>query len=86
MLGVEFDKSVFLTYWRPIALKLSHFMVLCNFLGRDRALKAIYSWYISPKHALAMNRHILVWANLILGRFRDAVLPYFSLFLAASDP
>ena len=70
-------------------------MVLCDFLGRARALKAIYSWYISPKHALAMNRHILVshfghlvslvWAKLILGRFRDAVLPDFSRFPDASD-
>ena len=58
-------------------------------------LKAINSWYISPKHALAMNRHILfshfghlaslVWAKLILGRFRDAVLPDFSRFPAGSD-
>ena len=49
----------------------------------------------SPKHALAMNRHILishfghlaslVWAKLILGRFRDAVLPDFSRFPAGSD-
>ena len=56
-----------------------------------RALKAINSWNISPKHALAMNRHILVshighlaslvWAKLILGRFRDAVLPDFLDFL-----
>jgi len=36
------------------------FIVLCDFLGRARALKAINSWYISPKHALAMNRHILI--------------------------
>ena len=66
-------------------------MVLCDFLARARALKAINSWYISPKHALAMNRHILVshfghlaslvWAKLILGRFRDAVLPDFLDFL-----
>ncbi len=66
-------------------------MVLCGFLGRARALKAIYSWNISPKHALAMNRHILVshfghlaslvWAKLILGRFRDDVLPDFLDFL-----
>ena len=70
-------------------------MVLCDFLGRARALKAINSWNISPKHALAMNRHILVshfghlaslvWAKLILGRFRDAVLPDFSRFPAGSD-
>ena len=51
----------------------------------------VNSWYISPKHALAMSRHIvvshfghlasLVWAKLILGRFRDAILPDFSRFL-----
>ena len=67
-------------------------MVLSNFLGRARSLKAIYSWDINPKHALKMNRHILVplfghlaslaWAKLILGRFRDAVLPDFSRFPA----
>ena len=49
---------------------------MCDFLGRARALKAINSWNIRPKHALAMNRHIvvshfddlasLVWAKLIL--------------------
>jgi hypothetical protein len=49
----------------------------------------------TPGHALAMNRHILVsnfghlasllWAKLILGRFRDAVLPDFSRFPAGSD-
>ena len=58
-------------------------MALCDFLGRARALKAIYSWNISPKHVLAINRHILashfghlaslVWAELIQGHFRDAV-------------
>jgi hypothetical protein len=61
-------------------------------------LKAIYSWNTSPKHALAMNWHILVsrfdyfchlaslvWAKLILGRFRDAVLPDYSRFPADSD-
>jgi hypothetical protein len=79
----------------PFANLSDDFMVLCDFLGRARALKAINSWYISPKHALAMNRHILVshfghlaslvWAKLILGRFRDAVLPDFSRFPAGSD-
>ena len=59
-------------------------MVLCDFLGRARALRKISSWNISSKHALAINRHILVsrfghlaslmWARLILGRSRDAVL------------
>ena len=59
-------------------------MVLCDFLERVRALGTISSWNISPKHALAINRHILVsrfchlasliWACLILGRFRDAVV------------
>ena len=75
----------------PFANLSDDFVVLCDFLGRARALKAIHSWNISPKHALAMNRHILVshfghlaslvWAKLILGRFRDAVLPDFLNFL-----
>ena len=68
----------------PFANLSDDFMVLSDFLGRARALKAINSWNTSPKHALAMNRHILashfgqlaslVWAKLILGRFCDAVL------------
>ncbi len=57
----------------------------------------IYSWNISPKHALALNRHILesrfghfaslVWAKPILGRFRDEafVLPGLYRFPAGSD-
>ena len=70
-------------------------MVLCDFLGRARALKAINSWNISPKHALAMNRHILiphfghlasfVSEKLILGPFCDAALPNFYQNPAASD-
>ena len=68
----------------PFANLSDDFMVLCDFLGRVRAFRAINNWNISPKHALALNRHILVshfghlaslvWAQLILGRFRDAVL------------
>ena len=68
----------------PFANLSDDFMVLCDLLGRVRAFRAINNWKISPKHALAMNRHILVshfghlaslvWAQLILGRFRDAVL------------
>ena len=64
-------------------------------LVNSLAIPLIYSWYISPKHALSMNRHILVshfghlaslvWAKLILGRFRDAVLPDFSRFHGGSD-
>ena len=75
--------------------KINDFKVLYDFLGRARALKAIKSWNLSPKHALAMNRHILVskfghlaslvWAKLILGRFRDTVFPDFSRFPAGSD-
>ena len=73
------------------------FMVLClcDFLGRTRALKAIYNWNIYPKLALAIDRHFLVyhfdhlanmmWAKLILRRFRDAMLPDFSRFPASSD-
>ena len=71
-------------------------MALRCFLERARALKAInLQLEHHPKHALAMNLHILishfchlaslVWAKLILGRFRDAVLPDFSQFLAGSD-
>jgi len=77
----------------PFSNLLDDFMVICDFLGRARALKAIYSRNISPKHAFAMNRHILVsnfghlaslvWA--ILGRFHDSVLPDFSRFPAGSD-
>ncbi len=65
--------------------EVGDFMVLCDFLGRVRALRTISNWNVSPKHALATNRHILVsrfghlaslmWARLIIGRFRDAVLP-----------
>jgi hypothetical protein len=72
----------------PFANLSDDFMVLCDFLGRVRALRAINSWNINPKHALAMNRHILItrfghlaalaWARLILSRFRDSVLPNFS--------
>ena len=65
------------------------FMVLCDFLGRARALKAIYSWNISPEHALVMSRHFLVShfghlaslvrAKLILGYVRDDVTQFFSI-------
>jgi hypothetical protein len=75
----------------PFSNLSDDFMVLCDFLGRARALKAINSWNISPKHALTMKRHSLVshfghlaslvWAKLILGRFRDDVLPDFLDFL-----
>ncbi len=33
----------------PYANLSDKFMVFCDFLGRARALKAINSWYISPK-------------------------------------
>jgi hypothetical protein len=69
----------------PFANLSDDFMVLCDFLGRVRAFRAINKWNINPKHALAINRHILItrfghlaalmWARLILSRFRDAVLP-----------
>ena len=69
----------------PFANLSDDFMVLCDFLGRVRAFRAINRWNINPKHALAINRHILItrfghlaalmWARLILSRFRDAVLP-----------
>jgi hypothetical protein len=36
------------------------FMVLCYFLERLRALRTISSWNISPIHALAISRHIMV--------------------------
>ena len=49
----------------PFANLSGDFMVLlCDFLGRARAVKAINSWDISPKHALAMNRHIVSFWSL----------------------
>jgi hypothetical protein len=79
----------------PFANLSEDFMVLCDFLGRVRAHRAINSWNISPKHALAVNRHILItrfghlaalaWARLILRRFRDSVLPDFTHSAADSD-
>ncbi len=67
--------------------KDGRYQVLCYFLGRARALKAVYSWYISPKHALAYfgdfgHLAFVVSAKLILGRFRNAVSPDFSRFPA----
>ena len=44
----------------PFSNLSDDFMVLRDFLGRARALKAINNSNISPRHALAMNRHILV--------------------------
>ncbi len=46
----------------PFANLSDDFMVLCDFLGRARALKAINSLNISPKHALAMNFGISFWS------------------------
>ena len=40
----------------PFANISDDFMALCDFLGRAHALKAICSWKISSKHALAMSR------------------------------
>ena len=70
-------------------------MVLCDFLGRARALEAVTA-VTSSRSTRSLNRHILVshfghlaslvWAKLILGRFRgDTVLPDFSRFPAGSD-
>ena len=55
----------------PFANLSDDFMVLCDFLGRARALKAINSWYISPKHALAlaMNRYIYIYIFFFLTSF-----------------
>jgi len=57
-----------------------------------RTLRKLSSWNINPKHALAMSRHFLIpyfgrmaalaWARLILGCFRDALLPDFNPLLA----
>ena len=78
----------------PFANLSDDFMVLCDFLGRARALKAIYSWNIDafpgnePAHILVSHfGHLasLVWAKLILGRFPNAVLPDFSRFPAGSN-
>jgi hypothetical protein len=65
--------------------------IILTIHGQLALSKAIYSWNIS----LAMNRHILAphlghlasltWAKLILGRFRDAVLPDISRFPAGPN-
>ena len=57
--------------------------VLTDFIARLRALRLLNQWDVSAKQALALNRHFLVqkfghlssllWARLILSRFRDAV-------------
>ena len=70
----------------PFANLSEDIMVLCDFLGRVRAHRAINSWNISPKHALAINRHILITrTRLILRRFHDSVLPNFTHSAADSD-
>ncbi len=60
-------------------------MALCNFLGRARALKAIYSWTSARRNEpsyFGFTFLSLGFFGLILGRFRDAVLPDFSRFPA----
>ena len=54
-----------------------------DFVARLRAVRLLNDWDISPGQALALNRRLLIqkfghltsllWARLILGRFRDAV-------------
>ena len=39
----------------PFANLSDDFMVLCDFLGHARALKAIHSWNISPKHEMGSH-------------------------------
>ena len=57
--------------------------VLTDFIARLRALRLLNRWDVSAKQALALNQHFLVqkfghlssllWARLILSRFRDAI-------------
>ena len=57
--------------------------MLTDFVARLRAVRLLNDWDISPGQALALNRRLLIqkfehltsllWARLILGRFRDAV-------------
>ncbi len=80
--GNLFDASTFAKCGSPNSKPVS-------WSGKGRQIsglahRTISSWNNSPKHALAINRHIMVsrfghmaslmWARLILGRFRDAVL------------
>ena len=48
----------------PFANLSDDFMALCDFLGRARALEAIYSWNISPKHASLILVTWLLWFGL----------------------
>ena len=43
----------------PFANLSDDFIVLCDFLGRVRAFRAIISWNINMKQALAFDRYIL---------------------------
>ena len=57
--------------------------VLTDLIARLRALRLLNQWDVSAKQALALNRNFLVqkfghlssllWARLILSRFRDVV-------------
>jgi hypothetical protein len=57
--------------------------LIIDFVARLRAVRLINNWDMSARQALALNRRLLVqkfghlatllWAKLILGRFRDAV-------------
>ncbi len=59
----------------------NYIMVLCDFFGRVRSLRAINNWDIHQKHTLAVNRyksapicgHSLARAQLIICCFRDSV-------------
>ena len=67
----------------PFANLSKDVALLTDFVARLRAVRLLNDWDISPGQALALNRRLLIqkfghltsllWARLILGRFRDAV-------------
>ena len=65
----------------PFANLSKDVALLTDFVARLRAVRLLNDWDISPGQALALNRRLLIqkfghltsllWARLILGRFRD---------------
>ena len=82
----------------PFSNLSDDFKVLVDFLARIRAMRLLHQWNTTPGQALALNRNALVhkfghlvsllWARLILGRFRDVVshLPFEAATNAAEVP
>jgi len=82
----------------PFSNLSDDFKVLVDFLARIRAMRLLHQWNTTPGQALALNRNALVhkfghlvsllWARLILGRFRDVVshLPFEAATDAAEVP